>query len=171
MSKKICKSNAGWEDVAHFCIIKFTEHERAEELIGLGQAMKFLSGMIYRSFWSNTSQYYTLYHQKGKFSPVSTIYDEAMPEAQEYDYEEDLTIEAILGIIEDMKHTEGEGGNRDKKLWEIATYLEQWVQTPNYSELSRISKIPRTTISHGVEEAIQYIRQQLKQNNINYGDN
>lgn len=168
MSKKICKSNSGWEDVAHFCIIKFTEHERAQELIDLNQAMKFISGMIYRSFWSNTSQYYTEYHQKGRVEPVHTIYDDAIPEQDEYDYEKDIAIEAILGIIEDMKHTEGEGGNRDKKLWEMATYLEQWVETPNFSALERRTDVPRTTISRGVEDAINYIKQVLKNNNIDY---
>ena len=161
MSKKICKSNSGWEDVAHFCIIKFQEHERFEELVATNKAMKFLSGMIYRSYWSNTSQYYTEYHQKGRVSPVATIYDDAIPQQDEYDMEKDIAIEGILGVIEDMKT----GGIEQ---WYKATLLEMWAETPNYSELSRRTKIPRTSISKSVEEAMQYVRQQLKNNNIDY---
>lgn len=167
MSKKICKSDSEWEDVAHFCIIKFTEHERADELIKLGQAMKFLSGMIHRSFWSNTSQYYTEYHQKGKMIACETIYDDQIVHT-EYDYEADFIIEAILGQLEDMKHTDGEGGNRDVKLWEMATQLEEWSKTPNFSEMSRNTKIPRTAIAHSVKCAIEYIKQELKNRGIQY---
>lgn len=171
MSKKICKSNAGWEDVAHFCIIKFTEHERAQELIKAGQAMKFMSGMIWRSFWSNTSEYYREYHERGLFSPVDTIFDEAMPEYEEYDIDKDIAIEAILGQLEDMMHTEGEGGNRDKKLYEMARCLQMWSETPNFSELERQTKIPRNTIANSMQQAIDYIKQQLKNNGIDYDPN
>jgi len=171
MSKKICKSNQGWEDLAHFCIIKFHEHERYEELTQAGQGMKFLSGMMYRSFWSNTSQFYTEYRQKGRMEPCAIIYDDALGEMNEYDMDKDITIEAILGVIEDMKHTCGEGGNRDKKLWEMATLLEQWLETPNFSELSRKTKVPRISIANSVNGAIDYIKQVLKNNNIDYDPN
>ena len=160
MSKKICKSNTGWEDVAHFCILKFQEHERADELIALNQAMKFISGMIYRSYWSNTSQYYTEYHQKGRMEPCAVIFDDQL-EDEPYDWAKDIAIEAILGVIEDMKA----GGIEQ---WYKATLLEMWAENPNYSELSRQTKIPRTSISQAVNEAQQYIRQQLKNNNIDY---
>lgn len=172
MSKKICKSNPAWEDVAHFCIIKFTEHERAQELVDTGMAMKFLSGMMYRSYWSQTSQYYKEYCEKGRmvyngWSKPENAYIDDIQDTP-YDQSKDDAIEAILGIIEDMKHTDGEGGNRDKKLWEIATYLEQWAHAPNFSELSRKTGVPRTTMSQGVREAIGYIKQVLKNNNIDY---
>ena len=55
MSKKICKGSLEHEDVAHYCIEKFMEHKRAEELITKGEAMRFMSGMIHRSFHSSTS--------------------------------------------------------------------------------------------------------------------
>ena len=40
----------------------------------------------------------------------------------------------------------------------------------NFSELSRQTKIPRTSIAKAVEEARTYIQQQLKNNNIDYGN-
>jgi len=43
-----------------------------------------------------------------------------------------------------------------------------YMKEPNFSELARQTKIPRTSIAKAVEEAKEYIKQQLKQNNINY---
>jgi len=43
-----------------------------------------------------------------------------------------------------------------------------WVKESNYSQLSRQTGIPRTSISHAVEEARVYIQKQLQINNINY---
>lgn len=172
MAKKITKSHSDWEELGHYCIGQFVEHERANELVDTGMAMKFLSGMMYRNFWSQTSRWYYEHKQQGRMvhngwdKPENAYMDSLQYE--EYDQHTDDVIEAILGIIEDMKHTEGEGGNRDKKLWEIATYLEQWCQLSNYSELSRKTGVPRTTMSQGVAEAVKYIRQVLKNNNINY---
>ena len=165
MSKKICKSNPVWEDLAHFCIIKFAEHERYEELTQAGQGMKFLSGMMHRSFWSNTSQFYTEWYQKGRMEPCATIYDDELEEDEDEYWDEEQLI-AVKGILEDMKHTCGEGGNRDKKLWEMATLLEQWVETPNYSQLSRKTKVPRISIASSVNAAIDYIQQVIKQTKL-----
>jgi len=100
--------------------------------------------------------------------PCHTIYDDALGQVEEFDMEKEIAIEAILGQIEDMKHTDGEGGNRDIKLYEMAELLQQWSETPNFSELSRKTKIPRTAIAHSVKSAIEYIQYQLKQNNIRY---
>lgn len=172
MTKKITKSHADWEELGHYCIAQFVEHERAQELVDTDMAMKFLSGMIYRNFWSQTSRWYYEHKQQGRMvhngwdKPENAYIDNIQDVP--YDQHTDDMVETILGIIEDMKHTEGEGGNRDKKLWEIATYLEQWCELSNYSELSRKTGVPRTTMSQGVTEAIKYIRQVLKNNNIDY---
>ena len=78
-----------------------------------------------------------------------------------YDVEKDVVIGAIQGIIEDMASDKTE-------LWYRATLFNMWLETPNYSELAKRTKIPRNSISHAVEEAKQYIREQLKQRNITY---
>ena len=61
MAQKICKGNHEWEEVAHYAIAEFMEHERGQELVDAGKAMQFLSGIIWRSYNSSTSQYNTLY--------------------------------------------------------------------------------------------------------------
>ena len=52
MSKKICKSNPQYEDVGHFAIEQFMQHERGQELVDGNKGMQFLSGIIWRSFHS-----------------------------------------------------------------------------------------------------------------------
>ena len=81
MSSKICKGSAESEDVAHFAIEQFLHHERCEELINAGRAMQFLSGIIWRSFNSSTSQYHTEYRQRGRFN-------ESDSEIEDQPYEE-----------------------------------------------------------------------------------
>ena len=51
-----------------------------------------------------------------------TIYDDGLEEDEDEYWDEEQLI-AVKGILEDMKHTCGEGGNRDKKLWEIGNSI------------------------------------------------
>ena len=182
MAKRICKGSRESEDVAHYCILAFAEHERAKELIERNEAMKFLSGMIHRSFHSSTSPYHKLYRQSGR---VHELYDHTINKQSdgafnvdrkwhkkladyqnvwythndEYDIETDLKIEAIQGLIEEM---EAEGVDQ----WFRATLFKMWLEEPNYSELSRVTHIPRTSISQAVKECREYIQQTLKQRGI-----
>ena len=87
-------------------------------------------------------------------------YDEEAP-TELYDYELDITVESIQGVLEDMKADNIE-------LWFRAVLFEMYVKEPNFSELARQTKIPRTSISKAVEEAKEYIKITLKNNNINY---
>jgi len=153
MSKKICKSNPEFEDVAHFAIESFMQHERGQELVDAGRAMNFLSGIMHRSFHSSTSQYHTLYRQKGRMHSLPQSYDNRVDD-NTYDHDIDTMLEAVQGVLEDMK---ADGID----LWFRATLLEMYIKTPNYSEIARVTKIPRTSISVAVEEAKDYIRERL----------
>ena len=158
MTKRICKGSNETEDVAHYCIQQFMEHKRAEELVENNEAMKFLSGMIHRSFHSGTSPYHKIYRQSGR---VHELYDKTLAHRQveDYDTDTDLTIEAIQGLLEEML---AEGVEQ----WFRATLFKMWLEESNYSELSRITKIPRTSISQAVNECREYIQQTLKQRGI-----
>ena len=160
MSKKICRSSPESEDVAHFAISEFIEHERGQELVDAGRAMNFLSGIMWRSFHSSTSRYHTVYRQRGR---VHELYKkhEYNQDDKLYDYDKDIVLESIQGVLEDMKADSID-------LWFRATLLEMYIDTPNFSELSRATKIPRTSISKAVDEAREYIKIVLKNNNINY---
>ena len=54
------------------------------------------------------------------------------------------------------------------ELWFRSTLFEMYLKEPNYSELARQTQIPRTSISKAVDEARDYIKQVLNNNNINY---
>jgi len=162
MSEKICKGSHESHDVAHFAIESFMQHERCQELIDAGKALNFISGIIHRSFHSSTSQYHTLYRQKGRVHGFSS-YSQIERQDIEYNHDKDIAIEAIQGILEDMKADSIE-------LWFRSTLFEMWIDTPNFSELSRKTGIPRTSISKAVEEAREWIQHKLKINNINYDE-
>ena len=159
MAKKICKSSHEYEDVGHYAIEKFASHERGQELVDTGRGMNFLSGIMWRSFNSSTSEYYALYRQKNRMHTLDTTHLE-MPD-EDYDYGQDYVVSAIEGIIEDMSCDKTD-------QWYRATLFQMWLQTPNFSELARKTDIPRNSISHAVEEAKQYIKEQLKQQGIDY---
>ncbi len=158
MSYRICKSKEA-EDVAHYAIEQFMQHKRGQELVDKGQGMLFLSGIIHRSFHSSTSPYHKLYRQGGR---VVELYDKTaeMRLDEEYDVETDLTIEAIQGILEDMESDTVE-------QWYRAKLFKMWLDESNYSELSRMTGIPRTSISQAVNECKDYIKTRI----TNYGIN
>ena len=162
IAKQICKGSPESEDVAHFAIESFIQHERGQELVDAGKAMNFISGIIHRSFHSSTSQYHTLYRQKGRVHGIQS-YKQLETEDIDYNHEKDIAIEAIQGILEDMKADSIE-------LWFRSTLFEMWIDTPNFSELARKTGIPRTSISKAVDEARDYIQFQLKINNIDYDE-
>lgn len=160
MARKICRSSPESEDVAHFAISEFIEHERGQEIVDSGKGMNFLSGIIHRSFHSATSKYHTVYRQKGRMHEFPEWVD--TPHLDDgYDYDKDIAIEAIQGVLEDMKAESIE-------LWFRSTLFEMYLKEPNYSELARQTQIPRTSISKAVDEAREYIKQVLNNNNINY---
>jgi len=158
MAGNICKSKDSKDDLCHYAIEKFMLHERAVELVEKKQAMLFLSGIMWRSWHSTTSPYHKLYRQSGRVHELyDSTYDRLCKEwaDDEYDIETDLKIESIQGIIEDMKSDTTE-------QWFRVTLFEMWLKESNYSELSRITKIPRTSISQAVNECKDYIKNRIE---------
>ena len=153
MARRICKSPEA-EDVAHYAIEQFMQHKRGQELVDKGQGMLFLSGIIHRSFHSSTSPYHKLYRQSGRVHELYQKTAERVPD-KEYDMEWDLKIESIQGIMEDMEADTVE-------QWFRVVLFKMWLKEPNYSELSRTTGIPRTTISQAVKECKEYIKQRME---------
>ncbi len=154
MAQRICKSQEA-EDVAHYAIEQFMQHKRGQEIVDKGQGMLFLSGIIHRSFHSGTSPYHKLYRQSGR---VHELYDKTAERIvdEDYDVEWDLKIESIQGIMEDMEADTVE-------QWFRVVLFKMWLAEPNYSKLSRITNIPRTTISQAVKECKDYIKNRIEQ--------
>lgn len=159
MAEKITQ-DPEYREIAHFAIEQFMNNDKALGTVERGEAMSFLSGIIYRNYHSTTSPYHRIYRMKGKevlggyqeydFRNFDLIHEE-------YDTDTDLMLDAIEGVIEDMLAEENH-------IWYIATLFRMWIETPNYSELERRTRIPRTSISQAVNEARNYIQQKLKEN-------
>lgn len=160
MTYRICKGSKESPDVAHHCILDFMQKDRAEIIVERNEGMKYLSGMIWRSFHSSTSPYHKIYRQMGK---VHELYSKTNPAAidNEYDHNEDIVVAVIQDIIMDMEATSTE-------MWYRATLFKMHLEEPNYSELHRQTGIPRTSISHAVSETKDYIKKELKKRNIDY---
>ena len=161
MAKKICKSSVEYEDVAHFAIEQFMTHERGQELVDAGRGMNFLSGIMWRSFNSSTSQYHTVYRQKGRMHSLTPAADN-MQDNNIYDHERDTVTGVIQGILEDMQQ------DREGELYIRSMLFQMWIKESNFSELSRITHIPRTSIAQYVSDAKSYIQQKLKEEGIDY---
>ena len=158
MTSKICKGHHETEEVAHYVIAEFMEHSRAEELIERGEAMKFMSGMIWRSFHSKTSPYHKTYRQNNRMGSLEEWHE---PEVVDYDFDTDVMIEAIQDILDEMQLDTTE-------MWYRSRLFSMWLTDKNYSSLSKKTGIPRTSISQAVNETREYIKQQLKERNIDY---
>ena len=161
MSQKICKGSTESEEVAHYIISEFLERQDAQALVDRNEAMKFMSGMIWRSFHSSTSPYHTVYRQKGRM--FGTDDQSYYPEIEEeYDYYQDIVIDQTERILKSMPA-------KGVHYWYIKTLFEMHLKEGNYSEIARQTGIPRTSISHAVEECKKYIREELKKSGISYG--
>ena len=195
LARKVAKTSDRnvYEELAHHALESFVKHERAEELIEKKQAMLFLSGIMHRNYHSSTSPWHKLYRYGGKEVELRTgtgylsntaskeyvEMDDFMTYWQEskehlrgvwntaYDlpYDEDpdgldrdLLIESIQGIMEDMEADTIE-------QWFRVKLFTMWLDQPNYSELSRITNIPRTSISQAVNECKEYIKKRIDNGN------
>lgn len=161
MAKRICKGNNEYQDVAHYVMHAFLEKDDGLALIERNEAMKYMSGMIHLSYYSKTSPYHKLYRQSGRVHELYESTAALLPEKDPYSLEKDQLTEEIYGILEDMKA-------ETLELWYTATLFEMYVEIGNYSEISRKTQIPRTSVSQGVAEARAYIAQILKQRGIEY---
>jgi len=67
MTEKITQ-DSNYREIAHYVIEQFMQKPKANELIQKGEAMRFLSGMIYRNYYSSNSPYDKLFRAKRKLS-------------------------------------------------------------------------------------------------------
>ena len=186
IARKICKTSSRhvYEDLAHHAMEAFVKHPRAEELIEKKQAKLFFSGIIYRSWHYKTSPYHK---ERSGYKKEEELYPDVVGDGgldmwlnpghyynlwsnidEDFKhYEEQLesmidgtlvdhdNLEAIRGIMEDMEADTVE-------QWFRVKLFQMWLEQPNYSKLSRITGIPRTSISQAVNECKAYIKETIE---------
>ena len=153
MSKKIVK-NVDYEEVGHYVITIFLTSTNANELIRKGEAMKFISGIIFRSYHSKTSPYYKLYKQNGLMISGEEMNHEFIDES--IDEEEQMMLIIKIENILNAKY-------EDIHIWFMITLFKMYIENSNYSKLARETKIPRTTISAAVKECKDWIKNKIKE--------
>lgn len=173
-ANNICKGDALAEELAHYAIEKFLTHPKRDEILDrdrldpdYGHNRAFLLGIM-RNSWFGAKSEFTRIHKAhradiGKRKRV--VSDAKFTQlldgpVDEYDHDRDRLIEAIEGILEEMEL------DLEGKLWFDAKLFTMWLATPNFSELSRRTDIPRTSISNAVEEAKRYILKELQERGI-----
>jgi len=141
------------EDLAHYAISVFLEHEKAEELILKGHARFFIVRILLNSSRGKKSHYYRMYRQNW-----NELGDTGSLTNEEYDNDIDKITEVIHGILEDLSLG-------DANEWYMATITQLCLNQDklNFSKLSRETSIPRTSIANTYYETINYIKNKLNE--------
>ena len=175
LSRNMCKNDALYEELAHYSIEKLLTNPRYDEILAkhtsdpdFGHLRGFILAIMRNSWYGKKSEFRRVNanHRADIGSRKRIVTDDKWERLTEhipnedYDFEIDFLVEAIEGLMEEMD-LEMESG-----LWYRSRLLKMWLETPNFSELSRLTDIPRTSISKAVEEAKAYIVEELKARNI-----
>jgi len=151
-AKNITKSKE-WEDVLSYSLEVFLTHSKRDQLLKDGAAMWFIIRTMMNSYRSATSAYHTLYREKNKFTSLNGFdTPDETPCAEE--------LEALIQKIELLLEQGLE--SRDPATWYRVKLLKLYIETPNYSKLARQIGIPRTSISQAVQEARQWVLDNLQ---------
>ena len=172
----ICKGDDLQDELAHYAIEQFMTNPRYEEIMERhtrhpehGHPRAFILSIM-RNAWFGAKSEFTRYHKahradigKRKRNIDEDKFNNLLEQRNEYEYDhsKDRVIEAIVGILEEMSID-------NKKLWYNAKLFQMYMENPNFSALSRETGIPRTSISNAIEETKDYIKQELKNRNIDY---
>lgn len=167
-SNNITKGDELHQDLAHYAIEQLLQsphlkHLEIEEETNEGTIRAFILSIM-RNSWYGKKSYFTRYYKLHR-ADIGQRKRNVTPEKfqalldnqdhQDYDYYKDELIDAIETVLNDM--------DVDKdRLWYISRLFKMYLDTPNFSKLSRDTGIPRTSIAKAVEECIEYIKQQLK---------
>lgn len=139
-----------YEDLAHYVIEVFLVHKNREAIVEDGGARWFIVRTMMNAYRSSTSEYHTIFRQKGLMQYSDSNAGRAQHE-EIYDHEIDITIEKIEKALEVGL------ASKDPALWYRAQLFKLYLETPNYSELARQTGIARTSISTAVNEMRDWI--------------
>ena len=115
------------------------------------QHRKPLADMFH--IWSNSFNDFKDYEAE-----LENQIDGSLPEDFNHSITWSTNLESIKGIMEDMESDTVE-------QWFRVVLFKMWLDQPNYSELERMTHIPRTSISQAVKECREYIKQRIENGN------
>ena len=169
-AKNICKNDELAYELGHYSIEKFITHKRYEEITDrheaepkFGHCRGFVIAIM-RNSWIGSKSEFSRVHKAHRADignrkrevtdeKFDMLYNQIADEP--YDHDVDRVLEGISGLLEEMSL-------EHDKLWYSAKLFQMYLEDSNFSSLSRKTDIPRTSISNAVNEAREYILQQLK---------
>jgi len=171
-SKNITRGDQLSKELAHYAIWQMLEHPKREALAmrerDFPDTLKYFMLSIIRNSWYGKKSPFSLVEKQHRtdIGQVKKTIDEksfwdsvANAKHEEYDYYKDELIDAIYTILNEMsKSTDRE--------WYLAKLFKMWIEFQNFSEMSRITGIPRTSISKAVKEGKEYILHELYLRNL-----
>lgn len=170
-ANNISKGDELAADLAHYALQQLLDYKQLPKLIHQeSQVEGSIRGWVLatmRNSWHGSKSHFTRYYKlhradigyrKRWISPERFTDMLDTHQTEEYDYHKDQQIEQILELLDQMEKS-------NTRLWYISKLFKMWMDTPNFSKLSRQTGIPRTSIAKAVEECREYILQQLNDRN------
>ena len=173
-ANNIAKGDQLAEELGHYAIEQFMTHPRYQEIClrdaaepKYGHCRGFILAIMRNSWWGKKSEFSRIHksHRTDigyRKRDISETRLDALLLKDDiaYDYDTDRLLDAIEGLLEEMEL------DYKGKLWFNARLFQMYLECQNFSELSRKTDIPRTSISNAVEEAKEYILNELKERKI-----
>ena len=160
VAKKVNQGKGDHDDLLHYAIEQFITNPKAQGLVDAGHAKWFIVRILNTSAKSKTSGFWR--EHRGNHTE---LVDSHLTSSDDYDHDKDIILEWLAGIVEDMKHD-------DVSNWYRATVLELCLAQPklNFSELSRKTGIPRTSLSNAYYEGIEWVKTKINEYGNSYPD-
>lgn len=146
-AKNITRSHVLWCDLLNHCMLEFLEKPEHTKIITDGFAKFYIVRMMLNQWRSISSPFYKIY-RKNDYQQV-----ELDPNWTSDATEVEFDLEKIHAILDHMN------GEKKNVQWYHAKLVELYAVTPNYSKLSEMTKISRTSISKSIERARHEIKQ------------
>lgn len=142
-SKKITGNSQLSLDLLHYAICEFSNKSTLQEVINAGAARFYIIKVMMVQWRSSTGPFYRNYVKQG-LPILGDVVDEPVNDI------DDEEIDKIKQLVEELPWY-------DKALFNLYSDGEH-----NYSTLSKLTKIPRTSISLTIRRVRDHVKQNIK---------
>jgi|VirMetMinimDraft_7_1064189.scaffolds.fasta_scaffold00828_6 hypothetical protein len=153
------------DDLLHEVIIIFMEKDISEQLVKDKKAKFYIIRIALNQYRSKTSDFHKRYRKNPTISLNEAL---TVDSGKEYDNDYDELLKLNLNIIEDMLRSD----HPNHKHYAMIMML-YFSNDNNFAKVSRLLKVPRTTIRRQFDEGAKIVLRKMKSykdTGIEYGD-
>lgn len=153
------------DDLLHEVIIIFMEKDISEQLVKDKKAKFYIIRIALNQYRSKTSDFHKRYRKNPTISLNEAL---TVDSGKEYDNDYDELLKLNLNIIEDMLRSD----HPNHKHYAMIMML-YFSNNNNFAKVSRLLKVPRTTIRRQFDEGAKIVLRKMKSykdTGIEYGD-